>query len=35
MNLYPVSVVARAFEYSVAITFVLSIACGSDWHCVT
>ena len=33
--MYPVNVVDRAFEYSVAITFVLSIACGSDSHCVT
>ena len=35
LNLYPVSVVARAFEYSVAITVVVSIACGSDSLCVT
>ena len=35
MNLYPVSVVARAFECNVAITFVVSIACGSDSPCVT
>ena len=33
MNLYPVSVVARAFEYNVAIIFVVSIAFGSDSHC--
>ena len=35
MNLYPVSAVARAFEYNVAIIFVVSIACGSDSHFVT
>ena len=35
VSLYPVSVVARAFEYIVAITFVVCIACGSDSHCVT
>ena len=35
MNFYPVSVVARAFEYNVARLFVVSIACGSDSHCVT
>ena len=35
MNLYPVTVVARAFEYSVAITFVVSIAFGSVSHCDT
>ena len=35
VNLYPVNVVDRAFEYSVATTFVLAIACGSDSHCVT
>ena len=39
MNLYPVSVVSRAFEYVSdphgAITIVVSIACGSDSHCVT
>ena len=35
MNLQPVSVVARAFEYNFATTFVVSIACGSDSHCVT
>ena len=35
VNLYPVTVVARAFEYSVAITFVVSIACGSVSNCVT
>ena len=35
MNLYPATVVARAFEYSVAITFVVSIACGSVSHCDT
>ena len=29
------SVVARAFEYKVAIMFVVSMACGSDSHCVT
>ena len=29
VNLYPVTVVARAFEYSIAIMFVVSIACGS------
>ena len=34
-NLYPVSVVARAFEYSVANIFVVSIGCGSDSHGVT
>ena len=34
MNLYPVSNVARAFEFNVAITLVVSIACGSDSHCV-
>ena len=28
----PTSVVARAVEYIVAITFVDSIACGSDSH---
>ena len=33
--LYPVTVVARAFEYNVAITFVVSIACGSVSHCDT
>ena len=33
--LYPATVVARAFEYSVAITFVVSIACGSVSHCDT
>ena len=33
INLYPVTVVARAFEYNVAITFVVSIACGSVSHC--
>ena len=31
----PVSVVARAFEYNVAISFVVSKACGLDSHCVT
>ena len=35
VNLYPVTVVARAFEYNVAIMFVVSIACGSVSHCVT
>ena len=35
VNLYPMTVVARAFEYSVAITFVVSIACGSVSHCDT
>ena len=35
MNLYPVSVVARAFEKSVAIIFVVSIDCGSDSHRAT
>ena len=35
VNLYPVNVVARVFEYNVAITFVVSIASGSDSHCVT
>ena len=35
VNLYPATVVARAFEYSVAITFVASIACGSVSHCDT
>ena len=35
VNLYPVTVVARVFEYSVAITFVVSIACGSVSHCDT
>ena len=35
VNLYPVTVVARAFEYIVATTFVVSIACGSVSHCVT
>ena len=35
VNLYPVTVVARAFEYNVAITFVVSIACGSVLHCDT
>ena len=35
VNLYPATVVARAFEYSVAITFVVSIACGSVSHCDT
>ena len=35
VNLYPVTVVARAFEYNVAITFVVSIGCVSVSHCVT
>ena len=35
MNLYPVAVFARAFEYNVAISFVVSIACGSVSRCVT
>ena len=35
VNLYPVTVVAGAFEYNVAITFVVSIACGSVSHCDT
>ena len=35
VNLNPMTVVARAFEYSVAITFVVSIACGSVSHCDT
>ena len=35
VNLYPVTAVARAFEYNVAITFAVSIACGSVSHCVT
>ena len=36
VNLYPVNVVDRAFEYSVATIFVVSMACGgSDSHCVT
>ena len=35
MSLYPVSVVARAFEYKVAMMFVVSTASGSDSHCVT
>ena len=30
MNLYPVKVVARAFEYSFATMFLISIFCGSD-----
>ena len=29
------TVVARAFEYNDAITFVVSIACGSVSHCDT
>ena len=29
------TVVARVFEYNVAITFVVSIACGSVSHCDT
>ena len=33
--LYPVSVVARAFEYSVDLIFVVSIACVSNLYCVT
>ena len=28
-------VFARFFEYNVAIMFVVSVACGSDSHCVT
>ena len=32
MILYPVSVVARAFEQSVAIMFVVSFDCGSVSH---
>ena len=32
MNLYPVSVVARAFEQSVAIMFVVLIDWGSNSH---
>ena len=35
MNLYPVRVVARAFEYFVATTVVDSNSCGSDFHYVT
>ena len=35
VRLYPVSVVARAFQYIVATIFVVSIACGSESHCVT
>ena len=35
MHLYHVGVIARVFEYNVAITFVVSIACCSDSHCVT
>ena len=35
VNLYPVTVVSRAFEFNVAITFVVSIACDSVSHCVT
>ena len=35
MNLNTVSTVARAFEYNVAIIFVVSIACGSNSHFVT
>ena len=35
MNLYAVSVVARVFEYNLAMMFVVSIACGSDSYCVT
>ena len=35
VNLYPVTVVARAVEYNVAITLVVSIACGSVMHCDT
>ena len=35
MTLYTVSLVDRAFEYNVAIMFVVSIAFGSDAHCVT
>ena len=34
-NLDSFSVLARAFEYNVAKIFVVSIACGSDSHCVT
>ena len=32
MNLYPVKVLARAFESSIAAIFVDSISCGSDSH---
>ena len=35
VNLFLVSVVARVFEYNVAITLVVSLACGSESHCVT
>ena len=35
MNFYPVSAVACAFEYGVAIIFVVSIDCGSFSHLVT
>ena len=35
VNFYPMAVVARAFDYNVAITFVVSIACGSVSHCDT
>ena len=35
VNLYPVTVVARSFEYNVNILFGVSIACGSVAHCVT
>ena len=35
VNLYPIKVLARAFEWNVAIIFVVSISCGSDSHWVT
>ena len=35
MNLYPVSADPWAFEYNVAITFVVSLACGLGSLCVT
>ena len=35
VNLYPVTVVARAFEYNVTTKFVVSIAFGSVSHFVT
>ena len=35
LYLYPVTVVAQAFEYNVAITFVVSIACDSVSQCDT
>ena len=32
VNLYPVTIVARAFEESAATIFIVSISCGSDLH---